>query len=88
MSTSRTIAIADIHGCCRTFRRLLFDIVRLDKADTLYLLGDMIDRGPDSKGVIETILELHEEGYAIKPVRGNHEQMLLQAISEGGRTES
>ena len=78
--TKRTIAIADIHGCCRTFRRLLFDVVRLTKSDTLYLLGDMIDRGPDSKGVIVTILELQADGYDVRPIRGNHEQMLLLSI--------
>ncbi len=66
--TKRTIAIADIHGCCRTFRRLLFDVVRLTKSDTLYLLGDMIDRGPDSKGVIVTILELQADGYDVRPI--------------------
>jgi len=80
MTKKRTIAIADIHGCCRTFRRLLFDVVRLEKTDTLHLLGDMIDRGPDSKGVIEIILELQADGYDVRPIRGNHEQMLLQAI--------
>ncbi|MDA8428568.1 MAG: metallophosphoesterase family protein [Geobacteraceae bacterium] len=80
MANQRTIAIADIHGCCRTFRRLIFEIVRLKKTDSLYLLGDLIDRGPDSKGVIDTILELQASGYGIRPIRGNHERMLLASI--------
>jgi serine/threonine protein phosphatase 1 len=44
------------------------------------LLGDLIDRGPDSKGVIDTILELQASGYDVRPIRGNHEQMLLISI--------
>lgn len=76
----RTIVIADIHGCCRTFRHLIFEVVRLKKTDSLYLLGDLIDRGSDSKGVIDTILELQKTGYNVRPIRGNHEQMLLTSI--------
>jgi len=78
----RTIAIADIHGCCRTFERLVHAEVKLKKSDRLYLLGDYIDRGPDSKGVIKLILRLLEDGYDIQPVLGNHEQMLLDAVVE------
>lgn len=66
----REFAIADIHGCCRTFRHLL-EQIGFGKQDTLYLLGDYIDRGPDSRGVIETILELVREGYDIRPHMGN-----------------
>lgn len=82
MAGSRTIVVADIHGCARTFRRLLSDVVRLKKSDTLYLLGDMIDCGPDSKGVMDTILELQAYRYEVRPLRGNHEQMLLTYIQE------
>lgn len=49
---NRSIAIADIHGCYRTFLRLL-EQIGLGRQDNLYLLGDYIDRGPDSKGVID-----------------------------------
>jgi len=77
MANPRTITIADIHGCNRTFRRLIFEVVRLKKLDSLYLLGDMIDRGLDSKGVIDTIFELQASGYDVRSIRGNHEQLLL-----------
>jgi serine/threonine protein phosphatase 1 len=77
MTNSRTIVIADIHGCNRTLRHLIFEVVRLKKHDTLYLLGDMIDRGLDSKGVIDTIIELQTSGYDVRAIRGNHEQLLL-----------
>jgi len=78
---TRTFVIADIHGCSRTFRRLLFDVIRLERVDTLYLLGDYIDRGPDSKGVIDIIMGLQADGYGVLPIRGNHEQMLLKVIA-------
>jgi serine/threonine protein phosphatase 1 len=45
-------AIADIHGCCKTFHALI-EKLQLKESDDLYLLGDYIDRGPDSKGVLE-----------------------------------
>ncbi len=77
---NRTFAIGDIHGCNRTLRQLLFGVIKLRKEDTLYLLGDYIDRGRDSKGVIDTILELQNDGYDVRPILGNHEDMLLKAI--------
>ncbi|MEI6206755.1 MAG: metallophosphoesterase [Desulfuromonadales bacterium] len=82
----RTFAIPDIHGCCRTFRQLLFHKLEFQKSDTLYLLGDYIDRGPDSKGVIDTILELQRDGYDVQPIKGNHEQMLID-FDESGTDE-
>jgi calcineurin-like phosphoesterase family protein len=76
---SRRFVIPDIHGCCRTFRRLVSGVIRLERTDKLYLLGDLIDRGPDSKGVLDFILELREQGFSIEGVKGNHEEMCLQA---------
>lgn len=73
-------AIGDIHGGSKTFRTLL-DRLKLRPGDRLYLLGDLIDRGPDSKGVLDIILHLMAEGYDPLPVRGNHEDMLLQSIA-------
>jgi calcineurin-like phosphoesterase family protein len=75
----RRFVIPDIHGCCRTFRTLVSDVIRLERPDELYLLGDMIDRGPDSKGVLDFILELQDQGFSIKGVKGNHEEMCLHA---------
>lgn len=75
----REIAISDIHGCRQTFRQLLHRL-ELTSEDCLYLLGDYIDRGPDSKGVIDTILEMQETGPQLTCLRGNHEQMLLNAL--------
>ncbi len=77
----RRIAISDIHGCLKTFYTLLLEL-KLDKQDQLYLLGDYIDRGPDSKGVIDYIWQLQQSGYHIFCLRGNHEQMLIDEINK------
>ncbi len=75
----RKIAISDIHGCNDTFQRLL-EKLALVSGDELYLLGDYIDRGPDSKGVIDTILLLQQQGLFVQCLKGNHEQMMLDAV--------
>lgn len=74
----RKIAISDIHGCNRTFLALL-EKTGFSQGDELFLLGDYIDRGPDSKGVIDTILRLRAEGYSVRCIKGNHEEMLLKS---------
>ncbi|HBX52760.1 MAG: hypothetical protein A2275_08950 [Bacteroidetes bacterium RIFOXYA12_FULL_35_11] len=74
-----TYIIGDIHGCAETFRYMVETKLNLTKNDELYLLGDYINRGPDSKGVIDFILHLIEEGFQVFPLRGNHEEMLLNS---------
>lgn len=76
----RAFAIGDIHGCSHTFESMLFDKIKLQKTDQLYCVGDYIDRGKDSKGVVDLILELHEQAYNIFTLRGNHEQMMLDCL--------
>ncbi len=76
-----TYAIGDIHGMLSSLEEL-FDRLPLDPAnDTLAFLGDYIDRGPDSHGVIEFILTLMEEGFHVVCLRGNHEVMLTDHIN-------
>lgn len=77
----RTFAIGDIHGCIKTFEKLLFDKIQIQKADNIYCIGDYIDRGKHSKEVIDLILQLNRDGYQIYTIRGNHEQMMLDAIA-------
>ncbi|HPM12847.1 MAG TPA: metallophosphoesterase [Bacteroidales bacterium] len=79
--TGRRLAISDIHGCYNTFDTLL-QTISLSKSDSLYILGDMINRGKHSKKVLKTIMHLQEEGYSIFPLRGNHEQFVLAEISQ------
>lgn len=76
----RELAISDIHGCNQTFEALL-DQIAFSKSDVLYLLGDYVDRGPDSKGVIDRIWALQNDGYRIECLKGNHEELVLRAAS-------
>lgn len=80
MAVPRQIAISDIHGCNLTFGNLL-DQIAFSTSDELYILGDLIDRGPDSKGVFDRVFQMQEAGYSIKCLRGNHEQMCLDALA-------
>ena len=85
MMKKREIAISDIHGCYKTFRALVEEKVQFTKEDDLYLLDDYIDRGPDSKTVVDYILQLQNDGYSVNCLRGNHEQMLLDALQDDNR---
>ena len=78
-----TYCCGDIHGCLDQFNTLLNIIpINLNK-DKLILLGDYIDRGPNSKGVIVKIIELQKEyGDNIIPLKGNHEDMCLHYYKE------
>lgn len=69
-------AISDIHGCPETLR-LALKKVNYHPSDELFLLGDYIDRGPDSQGVIDLIRELEAKSDFVVCLRGNHEQMLI-----------
>jgi len=77
---ARQFAISDIHGCVKTFRKLVLEKIKLAKEDTLYLLGDYINKGPDSKGVIDFIFELKDAKFDVHCLRGNHEQYLLDGL--------
>jgi len=72
--------VGDIHGGKRTFQALISKL-QLRHRDRLYLLGDYIDRGPDSCGVLDVIIALLDAGYDVRPLMGNHEDMLLRTIS-------
>ncbi|MES2732055.1 MAG: metallophosphoesterase family protein [Bacteroidota bacterium] len=71
--------IGDVHGCLKTFRRLVEDRLQPSSTDTLYLLGDYINKGPDSKGVIDYIFALQREKRRVITLMGNHEEMMLSA---------
>lgn len=77
----RTLAIGDIHGCDVALTVLL-DRLQLQPHDTLVLLGDVVDRGPNSKRVIELLLETSGNCQMLL-VLGNHEEMLLDALGGG-----
>jgi len=77
-------AISDIHGNHQTFLRAL-EQIQLSREDELFLLGDYVDRGPDSRGVINAIMELQHEGYQIHCITGNHEHYMLTALGTNDR---
>jgi len=79
----RLIAIGDIHGQRDKLARLL-DAVAPHPGDRLVFLGDYIDRGPDSCGVIDDLLEIGRRQPETVFLRGNHEQLLLDALVEQG----
>ncbi|MBB6459308.1 metallophosphoesterase family protein [Flammeovirga kamogawensis] len=78
-SATRRLVIPDIHGCPKTLQGLLNQI-DLKKTDYLFFLGDYIDKGVDSKGVLDSIISLINNGYSIYPLRGNHEDELIETI--------
>lgn len=74
---NRLFAISDIHGCFRTFHELVVNVINLKRSDKLVLLGDYIDRGQQSKEVIDFIIDLRVKKFDITTLTGNHEQMLI-----------
>lgn len=74
----RVIAIGDIHGCAKALDALL-ELIRPEREDTLVVLGDCIDRGPDSRLVLDRMLELQKECHLV-PILGNHEEMMLNYL--------
>jgi serine/threonine protein phosphatase 1 len=82
----RVYAIGDIHGRLDLLDQLLASIAADDRArgngvETLYIfLGDLIDRGPDSCGVVERLLAFSRSGVRARFLMGNHEQVFLRAL--------
>src|SRR5262245_40715192 len=86
MPTELTIAIGDIHGCREMLDALLGRCFRLagDRPLRLVFLGDYIDRGPDSRGAVERLMELQRRRPGqVVCLRGNHEVLLLDALKSG-----
>lgn len=78
--TKRTIAIGDIHGCSKALQSLL-DAIEPATNDRLIFLGDYVDRGPDSKGVLEILIELRQHCECVF-LLGNHE-IMFQGVLRG-----
>jgi serine/threonine protein phosphatase 1 len=82
----RVYAIGDIHGRLDLLNRLLVQIDEDDAArppaaagTELVFLGDLVDRGPDSRGVVERLLALSRAGGRVRFLMGNHEEVFLRA---------
>lgn len=81
MSEQTFVAIGDIHGCRQSMEALLKKLADYTER-TLIFIGDYIDRGADSKAVVDFLLDYRKDVDTIF-LRGNHEQMLLDAVDEG-----
>ena len=76
----RLIAIGDIHGHAGALRRLLEKIQPMP-ADTIVTLGDCVNRGPDTRGVLDCLIELQPKCHLV-PILGNHDDMMLESRND------
>jgi serine/threonine protein phosphatase 1 len=91
MATLLTCAIGDVHGCFDKLVRLLGRCrLRCGKQPMqLVFVGDYIDRGPQSRRVVELLIETQAAAPdRVICLRGNHEAMALAAAAEGGEMEA
>lgn len=77
MPQPRIISIGDLHGCSTALAALI-DAIDLKPQDTLVVLGDFVDRGIDSKGVLDQLIELQSKCNLV-PILGNHDEMMLHS---------
>jgi serine/threonine protein phosphatase 1 len=87
----RAYVIGDVHGCLDLFDKLIADIaedhaMREPAKGLIVVLGDLIDRGPDSAGVLKRLREFDLPGFRLVGLAGNHEEILLKILS-GDPTE-
>jgi len=75
---NRLIIIGDIHGCIDEFKELL-EKLELKTTDNIFFIGDLIDRGPDSAGVVKKCRDL-SLSYKVKLILGNHEEKFLRYL--------
>lgn len=84
---SRIFAIGDIHGCSRELKVLL-EFLRAERnlsaGDLVVFIGDFVDRGPDTRGVIQLLVEFQQAFPETIFLRGNHEDMLLDFLGYEG----
>ncbi|MEM8732858.1 MAG: metallophosphoesterase family protein [Planctomycetota bacterium] len=78
--SNRLIAIGDIHGCLEPLEKLISEIAPTTE-DTVVTLGDYVDRGPDSKGVVDLLIDLKDKCNLVA-IQGNHEEMMLDVVKE------
>jgi len=80
----RLFAVGDVHGCREEMVRLI-EALPLEDDDGLVFLGDYVDRGPDSAGVVSALLEIAAARRSTTFLRGNHEDMLLDYLRPDSR---
>ena len=84
----RTLVIGDVHGKLRLLERLLTEVEYRPGEDRLVLIGDLVDRGEDSRGVVDRAIALKAEAPdKVVILRGNHEDMMLSSLARDGSVE-
>lgn len=78
----KIFAIGDIHGTLSMLEKMMKNLSIDRKNDTLVFVGDYIDRGPDSMGVVDYVLDIRKEFPNVIYLMGNHEQMFLNYYLE------
>jgi len=78
--TGRLLAVGDIHGCLRQLRQLM-EQVQPTVSDQVVFLGDYIDRGLDSRGVLDYLLDFASRFPRTVFLKGNHEEMFLEFVA-------
>jgi serine/threonine protein phosphatase 1 len=78
-----TYVIGDIHGRSQLLDQLIENVPWDVARDKIIFLGDLIDRGADSPGVVKRVMEMVSGNPNIVALRGNHEQMLLDCLDYG-----
>ena len=81
MSKEKIFIVGDIHGCLDMLKKLIDKIKWDPDKDKLIFIGDYIDRGEDSKDVVDFILKLKEGSSLVECLLGNHEKMFLDYMS-------
>lgn len=93
----RTFVVGDVHGQFLALKNLLNKLPINWQEDEVVFLGDLVDRGPESREVIEFVMQLYKEKpHQVRLLKGNHEEMLIEGydnkedfshwLSNGGDT--
>lgn len=77
---NKTFVVGDLHGCLDMLKRLLDKISWQPSKDRLIFLGDYVDRGKDSRGVIDHLIDLTRISPYVECLMGNHERLFLDYI--------
>lgn len=77
----RQLLIGDIHGCSGTLEALLLKI-NIQPDDQIFFVGDYINKGPDSKGVLDTLIALKKDHKHVYFLRGNNESYFYKTLKK------